>query len=117
MPISPEDMTASVSDEAIAAHTNNGIKSDASISAGGEEDALRQRCALLGIEWCPQAPKASADAVSLISADLAVRLRVVPVRLEGNRLVVAMLDPLDIASADEIGTLVGRPITRIGLPK
>src|SRR4029434_7246757 len=43
------------------------------------------------------------------------RLRVVPIRFENNRLVGAMIDPLDMAAADEIATLTGRPITRVGL--
>ena len=76
---------------------------------------VRERCRLLGIEWIEKAPPAQAEAVGLVDADIAVRLRIVPLRIERNRLVVAMLDPLDIASVDELGTLVGKPITRVGL--
>src|SRR5690606_18461059 len=46
---------------------------------------------------------------------IAVRLRAVPIRFDGHRLVVAMIDPTDIASVDEIAALTGRPVTRIGL--
>jgi type II secretory ATPase GspE/PulE/Tfp pilus assembly ATPase PilB-like protein len=42
-------------------------------------------------------------------------LRVVPLRFENHRLVVAMVDPLDIASADEVAALTGRAVTRVGL--
>ncbi len=77
--------------------------------------AARERCRTLGIEWLEQAPAAAADAVSLITAEVAVRLRVVPLRLEQSRLVVAMIDPLDIAAADEAATLSGFPVTRVGL--
>jgi len=77
--------------------------------------SVADRCRLLGIDWLEDAPDTTPEAVALISADVAVRLRVVPIRLENNRLVVAMVDPLDIASADEVSTLTGRPITRVGL--
>ena len=82
---------------------------------GGEDDARRSRCRMLGIDWCEEAPEIDPQAVALITSDIAVRLRVVPVRREGNRLVVAMLDPLDMASADEVAALTGHPVTRIGL--
>ncbi|MFO0827045.1 MAG: GspE/PulE family protein [Phycisphaerales bacterium] len=76
---------------------------------------VRERCRLLGIEWLEKAPPADADAIGMVEAEIAVRLRAVPVRLERGRLVVAMVDPLDISSVDELATLVARPITRIGL--
>ncbi|MCP3905952.1 MAG: type II/IV secretion system protein [Planctomycetes bacterium] len=76
---------------------------------------MRDRCQALGIEWLEDAPDADADAVQLVDADVAVRLRIVPLRLEDGRLVVAMVDPLDIAAADEMAALTGRPVTRVGL--
>src|SRR5262245_6824637 len=75
----------------------------------------RERAAALGIQWLEEAPETTSDAVASITADVAVRLRVVPIRFDQNRLVVAMVDPLDIAAADEVSTLTGKPITRIGL--
>jgi type II secretory ATPase GspE/PulE/Tfp pilus assembly ATPase PilB-like protein len=77
--------------------------------------SANDRCAMLGIEWLEEAPDAAPDALACVTADVAVRLRVVPLRLEENRLVVAMVDPLDIAAADEVSTLTRRPITRVGL--
>lgn len=82
-----------------------------------DEAKIQERCRLLGIEWLSQIPQAEREAVDLLTADLAVRLRVVPLRIENNRLVVAMADPLDISAADEIATLAGRPITRLGVSK
>jgi type IV pilus assembly protein PilB len=82
-----------------------------------DEEQIQQRCKMLGIEWLNQVPQADREAVSLITADLAVRLRVVPLRVEKNRLIVAMADPLDISAADEVATLAGRPITRVGVSK
>lgn len=100
----------------IAPQTNE-VHVNGSAGTGDDEEALRQRCKLLGIEWSSQVPKATPEAVALMTADLAVRLRVIPVSIENKRLRVAMLDPLDIASADEVATLVGKPVTRMGLSK
>ena len=76
---------------------------------------LRDRCTALGVAWLEKAPELEAAVIATLHADVAVRLRVVPVRLDGSRLVVAMVDPLDLAAVDEVGTLSGRPITRIGM--
>ncbi len=80
-----------------------------------ELDSLRDRCAAFGIEWLDETPSASPEAVRLIDSDIAVRLRIVPLGMDGRRLRVAMVDPLDIAAADEVATLTGAPVTRIGL--
>jgi type II secretory ATPase GspE/PulE/Tfp pilus assembly ATPase PilB-like protein len=80
-----------------------------------EGASVRERCDALGIAWLQEAPKAQPDAVRLIDADVAVRLRVVPLRRENGRVAVAMVDPLDIAAADELATIMGVPVTRMGL--
>jgi type II secretory ATPase GspE/PulE/Tfp pilus assembly ATPase PilB-like protein len=77
--------------------------------------STRDRCALLGINWLEEAPKADPSAIRLVGPEVAVRLRVVPLREEGGRLLIAMIDPLDIAAADEVAAIVGRPTTRVGL--
>ncbi|UCD74345.1 MAG: type II/IV secretion system protein [Phycisphaerales bacterium] len=82
---------------------------------GDDPEALRRRCSLLGIEWAEKPPSAAAEAVSLIDAEIAVRLRVIPLQLDNGRLVVAMVDPLDIAAMDEVATITGHPVTRIGM--
>ncbi len=81
------------------------------------DELVRSRCQLLGITWTDQTPETDREAVSLINSDLAVRLRVVPLRVDNGRLVVAMADPLDMAAADEVSTLVRMPVTRIGMPQ
>ncbi len=93
------------------------VQINGSAPAVSDEDSIRQRCEMLGIDWSKKAPEATPEAIALMTADLAVRLRVIPVRIENKRLRLAMLDPLDIACADEVATLVGRPITRMGLSK
>jgi len=84
-------------------------------SVAGTSIAVRDRCAILGIEWIEKAPPVDADTAALVDADVAVRLRAVPLRIERGRLLVAMLDPTDIGAADEIATLAGVPITRFGM--
>src|SRR4029453_5404117 len=87
------------------------------ITPMGAPDAasVRERCVTLGIQWLDDAPDPEPQAVAAITADVAGRLRVVPVCFENHRLIGAMRDPLDIAAADEIAALTGKPITRIGL--
>ncbi len=81
----------------------------------GDATSTRERCALLGIDWVDEAPPVEDDAAKLISADVAVRLAVVPLRVEDGQLIVAMVDPLDILAVDEIATLSGHAVTRVGL--
>ena len=82
---------------------------------GSDGASIRERCEALRIEWTEEAPSASTEAVSLIEPEVAVRLRVVPLRIADGRLVVAMIDPLDIAAVDEVSTLTGHVVTRIGV--
>ena len=91
------------------------LSGDSLADEAAEGSTIRQRCALLGIDWIAEAPPVDDDAVALISADAAVRLRVVPLRTEEGRLVVAMVDPMDILAVDEVSTLSDLPITRVGL--
>jgi type II secretory ATPase GspE/PulE/Tfp pilus assembly ATPase PilB-like protein len=89
---------------------------DAAAFASMAGDAsLRDRCKLFGIDWAEALPESSTGASSRLAPDAAVRLRVVPLREERGRLVVAMLDPLDIAAVDETASLARMPVTRIGL--
>ena len=80
-----------------------------------ESNEVADRCRLLGIEWLEKAPETDESVIKLIEPDVAVRLRVVPVDHDNGRLRIAMADPLDITAADEIGAIVGSPITRIGV--
>ncbi len=84
-------------------------------ASGLAEASLKDRCALFRIEWHEKPPAAEADAVDLVPAELAVRLRLVPLRVDGARLVVAMADPFDLGAVDEISTLVGRVLVRVGV--
>ena len=80
-----------------------------------QDAGVRERCALLGIEWLDKVPASDPAAAELLAPEIAVRLGAVPVSMDGNRLLVAMLDPLDTAAVDEIGAVTARMVRRIGL--
>lgn len=101
-PAAPTDLPIPTSDDRAEQHP-------------GDPESIRKRCELLGIDWAEKTPPATEQAIGLIDAEVAVRLRVIPVKIENNRLTVAMVDPLDIASMDEVATLTGYPVTRIGV--
>jgi type II secretory ATPase GspE/PulE/Tfp pilus assembly ATPase PilB-like protein len=84
-------------------------------TAPSQDAGVRERCALLGIEWLDRVPESDSAAAALLAPELAVRLGAVPIAVEGNRLIVAMLDPLDTAAVDEIGAVTSRSVRRIGL--
>jgi hypothetical protein len=60
-------------------------------------------------------PAAEPAAVARIAPDVAVRLRAVPLRVEAGRLVLAMVDPLDIGAVDEAAALSRLPVVRVGM--
>ncbi|MCC6426761.1 MAG: type II/IV secretion system protein [Phycisphaerales bacterium] len=61
-----------------------------------------------------QMPEINAAAARSATAEQAVRLRAVPYAIEDGRLVVAMLDPMDFASADELSVCARKPVVRVG---
>jgi hypothetical protein len=46
----------------------------------------------------------------LIPAETSLRLKALPVRLHGNVVILAMVDPLDIAGIDEVRKLIDRDV-------
>ena len=92
------------------------VKDARATPASPSQDAgVRERCAMLGIEWLDKAPQSDAAAADLLAPEIAVRLGAVPVSIDGTRLIVAMLNPLDTAAVDEIGAVTSRSVRRIGL--
>jgi MshEN domain len=57
-----------------------------------------------------QLAKIAADVIALVPGPLAARLRVVPLRLDGGRLWLAMMDPSDRDGLDEIARLVKKAV-------
>ncbi|MSQ90093.1 MAG: type II/IV secretion system protein [Phycisphaerales bacterium] len=84
---------------------------------GAESEAakIRERCRSLGLQWLEKTPEADPDAIALITAEVSVRVRAVPIRVERGRLIVAMFNPLDVGAADEIAAISKLPVTRVGV--
>jgi type II secretory ATPase GspE/PulE/Tfp pilus assembly ATPase PilB-like protein len=61
--------------------------------------------------------RADPSATALITAEQAVRLRAVPLRVEGGRLRLAMLDPTDVSASDEVSVTAGMPVDPVALPE
>lgn len=57
-------------------------------------------------------PPVDAGASRLINAEQAARLRAIPYAVDGNRLLVAMVDPTDFAAADEVSIASGKAVRR-----
>jgi type II secretory ATPase GspE/PulE/Tfp pilus assembly ATPase PilB-like protein len=60
-------------------------------------------------------PEVEDAAARKLSSEQAMRMRAAPFRIEAGRLHVAMLDPTDFASADEISVVAGMPVTRYAI--
>ncbi len=58
-------------------------------------------------------PDIDPAAAGVISAQHAIRRRVVPYALEGKRILVAMVDPADASAADEVAVAAGKPVIRV----
>ncbi|HIB01579.1 MAG TPA: type II/IV secretion system protein, partial [Phycisphaerales bacterium] len=74
-------------------------------------------CEKLGLNWIDVAPEVDEEIINLLDAELAVRLRVLPIAIESGRLSIAMLNPTDIEASDEVATITAYPITRCGMDK
>ncbi len=84
-------------------------------SAEAETAKIRERCRILGISWVEKPPETDLIAIALLTAEVAVRVRAVPLRIERGRLIVAMFNPLDVGAADEIAAIAKLPVSRTGV--
>ena len=84
------------------------------IDMGSQPDA-KQACITMGLQWFELIPEVEQNVVELVDAELVVRLRVLPLFIEGERLHVAMINPGDIEAADEVATIANYPVTRCGM--
>lgn len=65
----------------------------------------------LGYPFIPNpASLVDPDVVALVGEEMAKRCQAVPIRLEGNSLVVAMADPLNFVAIDDISLACGRRV-------
>ncbi len=76
-----------------------------------EEDIAQVVAEKLNIPYVnPFDPELSPDIVKILKADIAKKYGVIPVRKDGNALVLAMSDPMDIETTDNIRFITGLTI-------
>ncbi|MBC8102753.1 MAG: Flp pilus assembly complex ATPase component TadA [Cytophagales bacterium] len=76
-----------------------------------EKDRVRVLGEHWGIEFIDLAEvEIPYEVATLVSQDLARRYKVLPVQVEGNRLKLAMKNPLDIFATDEIRLITGKEV-------
>jgi len=76
-----------------------------------EEDIARIVAEKLNIQYVNLfEPELSADILKMLKPDMAKKFGVIPVRKDANALVLAMSDPLDIETMDNIRFITGLPI-------
>lgn len=105
-------ITAEQLDEALKSHTIFGIKLGSSlVELGYITD--EQLCSLLsrklGVPAVPLRAMHSvpAEVIALVPAELAGKYRVVPIRVDGKKLALAMADPTDFKAIDEVAFVTG----------
>ena len=94
--------------------TSSDLPDPTNIDADTLQDS-QQRCIELGLKWIGESPEVDDNMPALIDAELAVRLRAIPIMEESGQLIVVMLHPEDIEAADEVATMTGHPVTRVGI--
>jgi len=110
----PEDATFDTS-TAFAGGAEEEIRLEVATPAPAERSLESDRLHLLGIDVLDRMPDVDPDATALLPAEVAVRLRVVPITADDVSIRLAMLDPLDSEAVDEVSTRSGRSIDRVGL--
>jgi hypothetical protein len=83
-----------------------------------EEDIARVISETLGVPYVNLfEPELALDVIKLLKADMAKKFGVVPVKKEANSLVLAMSDPMDIGTMDNIRFITGltiKPVLAMG---
>jgi type IV pilus assembly protein PilB len=91
-------------------HAGPGVTSNASTNPATQSSTNTNTDAPALLE---RRPELDSSVSALLTAEQAVRLRVVPYAQQGRRVLLAMADAGDLAAADEVSILIARPITRI----
>ncbi len=77
----------------------------------GESDLVRALAQQIGMDFVDLAERElDPNAVTTISDAIAKRYNVIPIRYEGDKLVVAMSDPANVFALDDIRTITGRDV-------
>ncbi len=99
-------------DEALKSHTLFGIKLGSSLIELGfisDEQLCRFLSNKLGVPAVPPRAMSSVpqEVLGLVPAELAAKYRVIPIKVEGKKLALAMGDPTDFKAIDEVAFVTG----------
>lgn len=110
-------MTAQQIEEALAAKSQGGGFLGETLLALGHVTAAQLGAVLEEIYDVPYLDLSTAvidpAAVGLVPERLARQKLVLPIRIDGDRLVVAMVDPLDLSAVDELRLITGKRVTPV----
>jgi general secretion pathway protein E len=83
-----------------------------------EDDVLRALGVQLGIPFLADFPVAEMDAelAAKVPIGFAKQHRVIPLRREGDAVLLATADPLDVGAIDDVRTMMGEAVTPVLLP-
>jgi twitching motility protein PilT len=77
-----------------------------------EKDLVRARAAQIGMEFIDvRAAAPSRDALMLVPQEVAQRQLILPIRVDGEELVIAMAEPTNHLAVEEISRLTGKRVT------
>ncbi len=87
---------------------NGSVKSSSNCSSASEDEVQNVLAEQLGIEKIDlYEERVDNDVARMISADMIARHQAMPVRQEGNNVIVAMVDPLNLLAIDDIRLSTG----------
>ena len=76
-----------------------------------ERDLVRARAAQIGMEFVDvRTTQPPPEVTALVPQDLAMRQQLLPIRLDGETLVVAMAEPTNHLAIDEVGRVTGKQV-------
>ena len=80
---------------------------DSGATVSGEDAQLKATARMMGVDvWQSDLDRPSRDALMLVPAHLCRSEMMLPLRVEGNQLIVAMLDPGDLDTIDRVSKIV-----------
>src|SRR5438874_3932853 len=108
-------------DEALAAQTERGGRLGevlVSLKACSEEQVLKALAAQLELPYQMRVgtEEVSQDLISKVPINFAKQARLLPLRMDGDRVVVAMADPMDTGAVDSLRLLLGASVSTLIVP-
>src|SRR5205085_7835579 len=107
--------------EALAAQTERGGRLGevlVSLKACSEDQVLKALAAQLELPYQMRVgtEEVSQDLISKVPINFAKQARLLPLRMDGDRVVVAMADPMDTGAVDSLRLLLGASVSTLIVP-